>query len=154
MAEPTRLQTTRPSSWVLLIPQLLSNCLVTQLCPTLCNPLNCSLPVSFVHGNFLGKNTGVGCHFLLQGVFPTQRSNPHFLCLLHCRQILYLLMKRFSSDARTAESSFHLIEVFLTECYRHVLSNTAAIATCDYLKSSQSALRYALKYTLDFKDLV
>ena len=28
-----------------------------------------------------GKNTGVGCHFLLQGIFPTQRSNPHLLCL-------------------------------------------------------------------------
>ena len=33
-----------------------------------------------------GKNTGVGCHFLLQGIFPTQESNP---CLLYCRWILY-----------------------------------------------------------------
>ena len=33
--------------------------------------------------NFPGKNTGMGCHFLLQGIFPTQRSNPH---LQHCRQ--------------------------------------------------------------------
>ena len=32
---------------------------------------------------FSGKNTGVGCHFLLQGIFPTQRLNPHLLCLLH-----------------------------------------------------------------------
>ena len=32
------------------------------------------------HGIFPGKNTGVGCHFILQGIFPTQRSN---LCLLH-----------------------------------------------------------------------
>ena len=30
-----------------------------------------------------GKNTGVGCHFLLQGIFPTQRSNLHLLRLLH-----------------------------------------------------------------------
>ena len=37
---------------------------------------------------FPGKNTGVGCHFLLQGIFPTQGSNP---CLLHCRQTLYHL---------------------------------------------------------------
>ena len=36
-----------------------------------------------------GKNTGVGCCFLLQGIFLTQGSNPHLLCLLHCRQILY-----------------------------------------------------------------
>ena len=31
----------------------------------------------------LGKNTGEGCHALLQGIFLTQRLNPHFLCLLH-----------------------------------------------------------------------
>ena len=30
-----------------------------------------------------GKNTGVGCHALLQGIFWTQGSNPHLLCLLH-----------------------------------------------------------------------
>ena len=33
--------------------------------------------------DFPGKNTGVGCHFLLQGIFPTQGSNLHLLCLLH-----------------------------------------------------------------------
>ena len=33
--------------------------------------------------NFLGKNTGVGCHCLLQGIFPTQGLNPHLLHLLH-----------------------------------------------------------------------
>ena len=38
--------------------------------------------------DFPGKDTGVGCHFLLQGIFPTQGSN---LGLLHCRQILYQL---------------------------------------------------------------
>ena len=32
--------------------------------------------------DFLGKNTRVGCHFLLQGIFPTQRSNPRLFCLL------------------------------------------------------------------------
>ena len=38
--------------------------------------------------DFLGKSTGVGCHFLLQGIFPTQGSNPG---LSHCRQTLYHL---------------------------------------------------------------
>ena len=52
-------------------------CLVTKLCLTICDPVDCSLAVSSVH--FLGKNTGVGCHFLLQGIFSTQGSNP---CLL------------------------------------------------------------------------
>ena len=41
--------------------------------------------------DFSGKNTGVGCYFLLQGVFPTQGSHLHLLCLLHCRQVLYML---------------------------------------------------------------
>ena len=33
--------------------------------------------------DFSGKNTGVSCHFLLQGIFPTQGWNPRLLCLLH-----------------------------------------------------------------------
>ena len=33
--------------------------------------------------DFSGKNTGVGCYFFLQGIFPIQRSNPHLMCLLH-----------------------------------------------------------------------
>ena len=41
-----------------------------------------------VHGDSPGKNTGVGCHALLQGIFPTQASN---LGLPHCRWILYRL---------------------------------------------------------------
>ena len=35
--------------------------------------------------DFPVKNTGVGCHFLLKGIFPTQGSNPHLLHLLHCQ---------------------------------------------------------------------
>ena len=41
--------------------------------------------------DFPGKNTGAGCHFLLQGIFPTQGSS---LSLLHCRQISYHLNHR------------------------------------------------------------
>ena len=33
--------------------------------------------------NFPGKSTGVGCHFLLHGIFPTQGSNPRLLHVLH-----------------------------------------------------------------------
>ena len=61
---------------------------VAQLCPTLYN--------SMVRPwNSPGKNTGVGCHSLLQGIFLTQRSNPS---LLHCRQILYHLSYREFPD--------------------------------------------------------
>ena len=45
-------------------------------------------PGPSVHGDSPGKNTGVGCHALLQGLFPTQGLNPG---LPHCRQILYHL---------------------------------------------------------------
>ena len=51
--------------------------------------------------NSPGKNTGMGSHSLLQGIFLTQRSNPHLLCLLHCRQILYLLSHGGSPGERT-----------------------------------------------------
>ena len=53
--------------------------IVAQWCPALCDPMVCP-------GNSPGKNTRVGCHSLLQGIFPTQGSNPR---LLHYRQILY-----------------------------------------------------------------
>ena len=58
-------------------------CLLAQSYLTLCDPLDCSPPGCSVHGDSPGKNTEVGCHFFLQGIFPTQGSNPHFLCLLH-----------------------------------------------------------------------
>ena len=58
-------------------------CLVAKLCLTLCNPMDCSPPGPSAHGvDFPGKNTGVSCHFLLQGIFLTQGQNP---CLLHCQ---------------------------------------------------------------------
>ena len=48
--------------------------------------------------DFPGKDTGVCCHFLLQGIFPTQRWNPG---LLHCRQILYWLSwSKFTCNAK------------------------------------------------------
>ena len=49
--------------------------LVAQSCLTLCNPMACSPPGSSVHGDSPGKNIGVGCHALLQGIFPTQVSS-------------------------------------------------------------------------------
>ena len=47
---------------------------------TLWDLMDCSPPCSFCLWDFPGKNTGVGCHFLLHGIFLTQGSN---LCLLH-----------------------------------------------------------------------
>ena len=64
-------------------------CSVTQSCLVLCNTLNGSPTGSSVHVIFLGKSTGVACHFLLKVIFLNQGSNLYLLCLLHCRQILY-----------------------------------------------------------------
>ena len=56
--------------------------------------MDCSLPVSSVHGYLPDKNTRVGCHTLLQRIFPTQGLN---LGLPHCTQILYQLSHKGSS---------------------------------------------------------
>ena len=63
-------------------------CFVAQSCLTLCDPMDCSPLGSSVHVDSPGKNTGVGCHPLLQGILPALGLNPH---LSHCRQILYCL---------------------------------------------------------------
>ena len=68
-------------------------CFVTQSCLTLLDPMDCRLPGSSVHGDSPGKNTGVGCHALLQGTLPTQGLNPD---LPHCRWILYHLSQQGS----------------------------------------------------------
>ena len=73
--------------------------LVAQSCLTLHNPMDCSSLGSSVHGILPGKDTGVGCHSLLQGIFPTQGSN---LSLLYCRQMLYHLSHQGSPN----DSSF------------------------------------------------
>ena len=65
--------------------QLLYLCvcaLSLQSCLTLFDSLDCSPPGSSVQ-DFPGKNARVGCHALLQGIFPTQGSNPWFFCHLH-----------------------------------------------------------------------
>ena len=54
--------------------------------------------------NFPGKNPGVGCHFLLQGIFLTQGLN---LCLLCWRQILYHWTTRKPNSACDTSNSYH-----------------------------------------------
>ena len=78
----------RPSSLKLLHTLGKSEVKVVQSRQTLCNPMDCSPPGSSVRGILQAKNTGVGSHSLLHGIFLTQRLNRGFL---HCRQILYHL---------------------------------------------------------------
>ena len=71
---------------------------VSKLCPTLVT-MDCRLHRPW---DSPGKNTGVGCHFLSQGIFPTQGSNPG---LSHCRQTPYHL-----SHQGTPKSSFSSVQ--------------------------------------------
>ena len=77
-----------PFPHILIVQPLSCVCLVTQSGPTLCDPMDCSLPCSSLHEDSPGKNIGVDCHALLQGIYPTQGSNPG---LPYCRQIIYHL---------------------------------------------------------------
>ena len=56
-----------------------TECMCTQSRPALCESMDYSPPGSSVHGIYPGKNTGVGCHLILQGIFWTQESSLHLL---------------------------------------------------------------------------
>ena len=115
-----------------LLRQLLA-LVCKHLCAVLSAVLSCSVvPESLQpHGLFparllcpwdsLGKNAGVGCHFLLQGIFPTQESNPG---LLYCRQILYWL-----SYEGSHELSIATFEEFSKKgvCSRYSILNASAV---------------------------
>ena len=65
-----------------------------QLCPILCDPMDGS-PGLLCPWVSPGKNTGVACHSLLQGIFLTQELKP---ALPHCRRILYRLSCYYRYD--------------------------------------------------------
>ena len=72
-------------------------CSGAQSCLTLCDSVACQAPLPW---DSPGKNTGVGCHLLLQVIFLTQGSNPG---LLHCRQTVYHLSHWGSPMAESEE---------------------------------------------------
>ena len=87
--------------WALLCRPLLRRTvlwfLVTLSCLALCHPLDCSPPGSSAHGIFQARILEWVAIFLLQGIFPTQGSNPCLPSLLYCRRFftcwaIYLLL--------------------------------------------------------------
>ena len=108
---------------------------VAQSCPTLYYPMDCNPPGSFVHGNSLGKITGVACHALLQGIFLTQGSNPG---LLHCRQIPYHL-------SHQGWTSFHVpvghSDVFFGHLGKSLFSSSGPFFKLDCLFSCYWVIR-------------
>ena len=92
-----------------------------------------------------GKDTGVGCHLLLQGIFPTQGSNLH---LLHCGQIIYrwatreaLLSLRFQLKYHFLRQAYSMtiltkyLPLLLSSQCNHLFSFKAIITICKYTKN-------------------
>ena len=60
-----------------------SVCSVTQSCPILCDPVDCSPPASSVHGILQARMLEWGGAISFSGIFPTQGSSPSLFCLWH-----------------------------------------------------------------------
>ena len=95
------------NTWVLVFSSFSQcvMCLTAQSCPTLCNPMDYSPPGSSVHWDSSGKDTGVCCHALLQGNFPSQGLNAG---LPLCRCILYHLSHQGSPPVYIVRLNWHI----------------------------------------------
>ena len=78
-----RSHTVKTKRWKCLASQGVCLTLLTCAQTLSCVRPFATLPGSSLHGDSPGKSTGLGCHALLQGIFPTQGLNPHLLRLLH-----------------------------------------------------------------------
>ena len=83
--------------------------LVAQSCLTLCHPMDCKPRRLLCPWNSPGKNTGVGSHSLLQGIFSIWGSIP---ALPHCKQILYCLSYQGSNAKISYLSLFFFSNAF------------------------------------------
>ena len=81
-----------------------------QSCLTLCNSMDHSLPGFSVQEDSPGKNTGIGCHALLKGIFLTQGSNPGLLCLqiliTHIAKLSLVYLNAINLKGRYDKKSF------------------------------------------------
>ena len=124
--------------------KMLCVCLCAQSCLTLCDPMDGSQPGSSVRGifqarilaqvcpwNSLGKNTGVVCHFILQGIPLTQESNPG---LLHCKQIPY----HCRGTRGISNCCWRRVSLMGSEGHVHTFV-TCITLQCIHLPSSQSS---------------
>ena len=89
--------------------------------------MDCSSSGSSVHEIFPGKNTGVSCRAHLQGIFLTQRLNPHLLCLLRCRWMLY--------DRTTRE-----VSIIICKCLCFCSVTQSCLTLCDPMDCSMAGL--------------
>ena len=124
----------------------------------LCDPMDCSPPGFSVHGDSPGKNTGVGWHVFLQGIFPNQGSNPG---LLHCKQTLYplsyqgsstpsiaFIICRFYDDGHLGQRKVHLIVILI--CVYLIISDAECPFTCLLAICMPSLERYLFRSSVHF----
>ena len=108
-------------------------CACTRWCPTLCNPMDYSLPGFSIHRIFQAKILEQNYHFLLQEIFLTQGLNPCLLCLLHLLAILYHCAISFISS-KAVQHSFLVslnITVYLLVYYLFIICLLkTVIASC------------------------
>ena len=86
-----------------------------QLCPTLCNPMDYSLPGSPVYGILQARFLEWVAIVLLQGLFLIQGVNPRLLWLLHCKRILYWWATEEASENRKDANSHFFCFLFFRE---------------------------------------
>ena len=105
------------------------------MCPTLCDPMDNSPPGC--PWDSPGRNTGVGCLFLLQGIFPTQGSNSHLFCLLLWQAGSLPLAPRYSLTGLSA-----MMEMVL------VLSSTVA-TSCMYGLGVEFSIFFSFHFNIN-----
>ena len=122
--------------------------LVALSCLTLCNPMDCT-PGSSAHGIFPGKDTGMVCHFLLQGIFQTQGLN---LGLLQCRQILDWLSFAFGDIFKRS---------IVLKTYSHIHVHSSTIHNTQAMKITHISTNgwmnkenYTTEYYLALKEIL
>ena len=107
-------------------------CSVAKSCQLFSHPMDCSPTRLLCPWGFPGKNPGVGCHFLFQGIFLTQRLKPS---LLHCSQILYHLSYQVRIAQRVANGHIAI------QSYKHEHTRPHACQHVDENIRTRQALK-------------
>ena len=98
---------------------------VAQWCLTLCDPMDYSTPGSSVHGISPGKNTGVSCHFLLQGIFLRD-------------QTMSLVSTALADGFFTTSATWEALEII--KCYVREVTSVVSDSVTPWTVAHQSPL--------------
>ena len=119
-------------------------CSAAQSCPTCCDLMDYSTRL-LCPWNFPGKNNGVGCHFLLQGIFLTQGSN---LCLL----LWQTGSLQLCHWERNCQAAFNTAVIILFSLYSTSLSAFSGVSVPDFSRSNRCVVVSHCYFSLRFPD--